>query len=211
MQLLVAEPLKQKIGEDFDPPRSEPSGRRHPVHFAIECARQYPLGLDRATPVEVLLTPFAADGQGVRYKSPDTVEIFGGILRNPGWPSRRGFPGCASAACGRHRWSGSDLPHQTSPLRVNDTPDASATEADVQANPVGIIRPTFDILDAAQRLTKLRVLIIRPQPHTRPDPRAPQLPALSLPNQPVRGGWRRVRKGSKLTPITRYEKASPRV
>jgi hypothetical protein len=56
---------------------------------------------------------------------------------------------------------------------VKDTPDASATEADVQANPVGIIRPTFDILDAAQRLTKLRVLIIRPQPHTRPDPRAP--------------------------------------
>jgi hypothetical protein len=56
MQLLVAEPLKQKIGEDFDPPRSEPSGRRHPVHFAIECARQYPLGLDRPTPVEVLLT-----------------------------------------------------------------------------------------------------------------------------------------------------------
>src|SRR5262249_36154354 len=28
---------------------------------------------------------------------------------------------------------------------------------------------------------------------------------------PVRGGWRRVRKGSKLTPITRYEKASLRV
>jgi hypothetical protein len=35
------------------------------------------------------------------------VEISGGIARNPGWPSRRGFPGCASAACGRHRRSGS--------------------------------------------------------------------------------------------------------
>jgi len=43
-----------------------------------------------------------------------------------------------------------DLPHQTSPVRVKDTPDASATEADVQPNPAGIIRQTFDILDAAQ-------------------------------------------------------------
>src|SRR5262249_32870929 len=62
-----------------------------------------------------------------------------------------------------------------------------------------------------KRFAKRRVLIIHLQPHTRPDPRAPQLPALSLPNQPVRGGSRRVRKGSKLTPITRYEKASLRV
>jgi predicted SnoaL-like aldol condensation-catalyzing enzyme len=32
--LFGGEPLKQKIGEDFDPLRSEPSGRRYPVHGA---------------------------------------------------------------------------------------------------------------------------------------------------------------------------------
>jgi hypothetical protein len=47
-----------------------------------------------------------------------------------------------------------DLPRPTSPVRVRDMPDASATGADVQPNPAGIIQQTVDIRDEAQGATR---------------------------------------------------------
>jgi hypothetical protein len=125
--------------------------------FAIEGARQNPLDLDRQTPVEVLLT-------GGGHSLP-MVEQF---VTNPPMPWKYlaaspeipyglledGFRAVhrqlAVAIGGAVR----DLPRPTSPVRVRDMPDASATGADVQPNPAGIIQQTVDIRDEAQGATR---------------------------------------------------------
>jgi len=121
--------------------------------FAIECARQYPLGLDRPTPVEVLLTGGGHSLPMVKEfvtSPPIPWKYLAASPEIPDGPVEEGFRAVhrqlAVAIGGAVR----DLPHQTSPVRVKDTPDASATEAHVQPNPAGIIRQTVDILDAAQ-------------------------------------------------------------
>jgi hypothetical protein len=123
------------------------------LEFAIECARQNPLGLDRRTPVEVLLTGGGHSLPMVKEfvtNPPIPWKYLTASPEIPDGPLEEGFRAVhrqlAVAIGGAVR----DLPQQTAPVRVKDSPDASATEADVQPNSAGIIRQTVDILDAAQ-------------------------------------------------------------
>jgi molecular chaperone DnaK (HSP70) len=123
------------------------------LEFAIECARQNPLGLDRRTPVEVLLTGGGHSLPMVKEfvtNPPIPWKYLTASPEIPDGPLEEGFRAVhrqlAVAIGGAVR----DLPQRTAPVRVKDSPDASATEADVQPNSAGIIRQTVDILDAAQ-------------------------------------------------------------
>jgi hypothetical protein len=118
--------------------------------FAIECARQYPLGLDRRTPVEVLLTGGGHSLPMVKEfvtDPPIPWKYLAASPEIPDGPLEEGFRAVhrqlAVAIGGAVR----DLPHQTSAVRVNYSPGASATEADVQPNPAGIIRQTVKAAD----------------------------------------------------------------
>jgi hypothetical protein len=123
--------------------------------FAVECARQYPLGQHGQTPVEVLLTGGGHSLPMVKdfvTNPPMPWKYLAASPEIPDGPLEAGFRAVhrqlAVAIGGAVR----DLPRGTAPVRVTDAPETSAAGADVKPNPASITRS--DNPDAAQAVHK---------------------------------------------------------